>query len=218
MASVSRVATTIVLVRHGETDWNRDRRFQGQADIVLNETGRAQVRALAAELARERFDIAYTSPLRRAAESAEILAAALEVEVRPCAALMEVHVGSWSGLTASEIETRFPDGHRRWIDSRAGWEDGETYDDLGIRVVAGLGRIGEAHLGAHVLAVTHGGPIRAVLASIRGLPFEASRNEIPFVENCETVRVTIQDGVLKAEHAPGSLPRTAVTRRRAARS
>ena len=92
------MATTIVLVRHGETDWNRNRRFQGQADIVLNETGRAQVRALATELADEPFSIAYTSPLRRAAESAEILGAALGLEVRPCDALMEVDVGSWLSL------------------------------------------------------------------------------------------------------------------------
>ncbi len=194
------MATTIVLVRHGETDWNRDRRFQGQADIVLNETGRAQVRALAAELVRETFSIVYTSPLRRAAESAEILAAALELEVRPCDALMEIHVGSWSGLTVPEVATQFPDGHRRWLDSRAGWEDGETYDELGMRVVEGLRRIGAAHLDAHVLAVTHGGPIRAILAAIRGLSFEASRDEIAFVENCEAVRVTIQDGVLEAVH------------------
>ncbi len=200
MASVSRMATTIVLVRHGETDWNRDRRFQGQADIALNETGRAQVRALAAELAGQHFAIAYTSPLRRAAESAEILAAALGLEVRPCDALKEVDVGSWAGLTVPEVENRFPNGHRRWLDSRAGWEDGETYDELGERVVAGLSRIADAHPDAHVLAVTHGGPIRAILAAIRGLPFEASRVEIRFVENCEAVRVTIQEGLLEAVH------------------
>jgi len=194
------MATTIILVRHGETDWNRDRRFQGQADVVLNETGRAQVRVLAAELAGEAFSIAYTSPLRRAAESAEILAATLGLEVRPCNALMEVHVGSWAGLTVPEVETQFPDGHRRWLDSRAGWEDGETYDELGMRVVKGLGRIGADHPDTQVLAVTHGGPIRAILAAIRGLSFEASHNEIAFVENCEAVRVTIQDGVLEAVH------------------
>jgi len=69
-----------------------------------------------------------------------------------------------------------------------------------MRVVEGLRRIGAAHLDAHVLAVTHGGPIRAILAAIRGLSFEASRDEIAFVENCEAVRVTIQDGVLEAVH------------------
>ncbi len=188
------------MVRHGETDWNRDRRFQGHADIPLNEAGRAQVRALAVDLAREAFSAAYTSPLRRAAESAEILAAEIGFEVRPCDALKEVHVGSWSGLTVSEVEGRFPDGHRRWVESRVGWEDGETYEELGIRVIAGLGRISNAHPGAQVLAMTHGGPIRCVLAAIRGLPFEASRDQIGFVENCEIVRVAIRDGVLEPVH------------------
>ncbi|MGI8480153.1 MAG: histidine phosphatase family protein [Gaiellaceae bacterium] len=194
------MATTIVLVRHGETDWNRDRRFQGHADIALNETGRAQVRALATELSGEALSIAYTSPLRRAAESAEILAAALGLEVRPCDALKEIHVGSWAGLTVSEVEGRFPDGHRRWIESQAGWEDGETYEELGKRVIMGLRRLGEAHPDEKVLAVTHGGPIRSVRAAIRGLPFEASRDVVRFVENCEVVRLTIEDGVLEAVH------------------
>ncbi len=193
------MSTTIVLVRHGETDWNRDRRFQGHADINLNDTGRAQVQALAADLADERFSAAYTSPLRRAAESAEILAASLGLEVRPCDALKEVHVGSWSGLTVPEVESRFPDGHRRWVGSGAGgWDDGETYDELGRRVVDGLRRIGEAHPGSNVLAVTHGGPIRSVQAALRGLPFEASRDEVEFVENCQVVRVTVRDGILEA--------------------
>ncbi|MEX2614230.1 MAG: histidine phosphatase family protein [Gaiellaceae bacterium] len=194
------MATTIVMVRHGETDWNRERRFQGHADIPLNEWGRAQVRALAVKLAGEAFSVAYTSTLRRAVESAEILAAELGFELRPSEALKEVHVGSWSGLTVPEVEERFPDGHRRWVGSRAGWEDGETYEELGMRVVVELRRIGEAHPDAQVLAVTHGGPIRSVLAALSGLPFEASRHEIRFVENCEVVRLTIQDGVLKAVH------------------
>ncbi len=67
-------------------------------------------------------------------------------------------------------------------------------------MVAGLVRIAAAHPDVHVLAVTHGGPIRAILAAVRGLSFEASRDEIAFVENCEAVRVTIQDGILEAVH------------------
>jgi broad specificity phosphatase PhoE len=194
------VATTIVMVRHGETDWNRERRFQGHVDIPLNEAGRAQVRALAGKLAAEAFSAAYTSPLRRAAESAEILGTTLGLEVRPCDALREIHVGSWSGLTVPEVEQRFPDGHRRWLSSRAGWEDGETYAELGLRVVAGLREIADAHPGSRVLTVTHGGPIRSVQAAIRGLSFAASRDEIRYVENCEVVRLTVRDGVLEAVH------------------
>ena len=133
--------TTIVLVRHGETDWNRDNRFQGHADPPLNDTGREQARVLATELSTESFAAAYTSPLRRAAETAAILGAALGIDAVPDGSLMEVDVGSWSGLTRTEVEARFPEGFARWLEYGHGWDDGETYDELGARVVSGLADI-----------------------------------------------------------------------------
>src|SRR5688572_27850716 len=146
--TVSAVATTIVLVRHGETDWNRDNRFQGHADVPLNSAGRDQVRALADRLADESFSVAYTSPLRRASESAALLAERFGIEVRMSDALKEVDVGAWSGLTVREVEDWFPDGFARWVEWRCeGWSDGETYDDLGRRVVDGLHDIAEKHGG-----------------------------------------------------------------------
>ena len=139
--------TTLVLVRHGETDWNADNRFQGHADPPLNETGRAQARALATELRREVFAALYTSPLQRAAETAAIIGYELGLEPRPNDALKEVDVGSWSGLTRAEVEQRYPTGFARWLEFGHGWDDGETYDELGARVVTGLTRIGERHDG-----------------------------------------------------------------------
>jgi broad specificity phosphatase PhoE len=193
------VATTIVLVRHGETDWNRERRFQGHADVSLNEAGRRQAEALTDELAGECFAAAYSSPLRRALETAEIVAARLDLSVQPSAGLMEVDVGSWSGLTATEVEQRFPDGFARWSETRAGgWTDGETYDELGVRVVAELQEIARRHPEEHVLAVTHGGAIRSVLAVIAGVSFTSGRARIGFVENCEVVRVAVREGVIEA--------------------
>jgi broad specificity phosphatase PhoE len=189
------VATTIVLVRHGETDWNRERRFQGHADIPLNEDGRLQVHELAELLAGERFVTAYSSPLRRALETAEILARRIGVEIELRDGLKEVDVGSWSGLTTTEVEQRFPDGFRRWSADRAGgWTDGETYDELGHRVVADLFAIAERHAGERVLAVTHGGPIRSVLAAAAGVSFGSGRSTIGFVENCATVRLAVREG------------------------
>ena len=161
--------TTIVLVRHGETDWNRENRFQGHADTQLNEAGRAQARALALELAGESFRTVYSSPLLRAHETAAILAASLDLEVEPADELMEVDVGSWSGLTRTDIEARFPDGFNRWLEYGHGWDDGESYDELGERVVSGLLRIAAAHPRGNVLAVTHGGPIRSALAAAEGV-------------------------------------------------
>jgi 2,3-bisphosphoglycerate-dependent phosphoglycerate mutase len=192
------VATTIVLVRHGETAWNRERRFQGHADVPLNEEGRRQAGKLADELANESFALAYTSPLRRAAESAEILATRLGIDVRPSEALREIDVGSWSGITIEEVEERFPEGWTRWSDWRSeGWDDGETYDELGRRVVAGLLEIGAAHPETTVLAVTHGGPIRCAMAAALGLPLHEVRDRIGPVGNCRVVRIAVRDGVLE---------------------
>lgn len=191
------MATTIVLVRHGETDWNRDNRFQGHADPPLNETGRAQARELASSLSGESFAALHTSPLRRSLETAEILAAELGLRPVPDAALKEVDVGSWSGLTRTEVEARFPDGFARWLDYGHGWDDGETYDELGERVVAGLLNISARHSDVAVLAVTHGGPIRSALAAAERVSYGEARRSIHVVGNCAVVRIRVRDGKLE---------------------
>ena len=195
--TVSGLATTIVLVRHGETDWNRDNRFQGHADPPLNETGRAQARALAANLGNVDFAAAYTSPLLRARETAEILGATLGLAPVDASSLMEVDVGSWSGLTRTEIEARFPVGFARWREGRHGWDDGETNDDLGARVVAGLLEIGATHPDAAVLAVTHGGPIRSALAAADRIPFDGAHGSTHGIGNCTVVELAVRDGALE---------------------
>jgi broad specificity phosphatase PhoE len=193
--------TTFVLVRHGETDWNRERRFQGHADAPLNEAGRRQAAALADALAGEHFAAVYSSPLRRALETAEIVAARLDLPVEARDGLMEVDVGSWSGLTTAEVEKRFPDGFNHWAETRAGgWTDGETYEELGARVVRDLRALAERHPEETVLAVTHGGPIRSVLAAAAGLSFTSGRLAIGFVENCQVVRVAIREEEIEAVH------------------
>ena len=190
--------TTIVLVRHGETDCNRDNRFQGHADPPLNDVGRAQARALAAELRGERFAALYTSPLRRASETAAILGTELGLEPQAEASLMEVDVGSWSGLTRGDVEARFPDGFARWLEYGHGWEDGETYEKLGERVVAGLSSFGARHQHETVVAVTHGGPIRSALAAAEGVPFGEARRAIHVLGNCAVVRVAVRGGKLQS--------------------
>jgi broad specificity phosphatase PhoE len=191
------VPTTIVLVRHGETDWNRENRFQGHADPPLNDRGRAQARQLASELRAESFIAAYTSPLRRAHETAAIVAAELGLEPVSYDALMEVDVGSWSGLTRDEVGQRFPEGYARWLEYGHGWDDGESYEELGDRVVSGLLEIARMHPGERVLAVTHGGPIRSALAAAEGVSFEEARRSIHVIGNCTIVPVAVRDGKLE---------------------
>jgi len=160
--------TTILLARHGETDWNRQGRFQGHADPPLNATGYAQAAELAAELKDVELAAVYSSPLRRALETAQLVAAEHRLEPVAVDALREVDVGSWQGLTRPEIETRYPEQFARWLDYDQGWEDGESYEEMGRRAVAALLEFAAAHEDERVLAVTHGGPIRAAFAFADG--------------------------------------------------
>ena len=128
--------TTLVLVRHGETDWNRERRFQGHADMPLNDTGRRQARELADALRDEGLTAVYTSPLRRASETAGIVADRLGLEAEELEALREIDVGDWQGLTVDEVKTRFPE--RADVAWRSGWPNGETHEQLRARVLPAL--------------------------------------------------------------------------------
>jgi broad specificity phosphatase PhoE len=193
--------TIILLARHGQSDWNATRRWQGHADRPLTEKGRAQARALAERLAHIELDAVYSSDLRRAAETARVVADAQGLELVQLPELREVDVGSWSGLTTAEVEKRFPDGFNHWAETRAGgWTDGETYEELGARVVRDLRALAERHPNETVLAVTHGGPIRSVLAAAAGLSFTSGRVAIGFVENCQVVRVAIREEEIEAVH------------------
>ena len=162
------MTTTLLIARHGETDWNRERRWQGHADQPLNALGRAQARGRAGRLRDAPPEVVYSSDLARARETAEIVGTLLGLEVRPDARLREVDVGEWSGLTTAEVETRYPDGLARRRLGRTGWERGETFEAMGIRVVAALREIAAAHRGGRVLVITHGGCMRSVWAAAGG--------------------------------------------------
>jgi broad specificity phosphatase PhoE len=193
--TVSTVATTIVLVRHGETDWNRERRYQGHANTPLNEDGRRQAEELVELLAAEAVTALYTSPLRRASETAEIIAAKLGVRPRVLEALREIDVGAWEGLTIDEVREQYP--KRYAADWHSGWEDGETYDELERRVVPALVELGSKHDGGRVVGVTHAGPIRAAIAASRGLSYNDARPHIGPLANCSLFRFAVRDGKLE---------------------
>ncbi|MBD0330117.1 MAG: histidine phosphatase family protein [Thermoleophilia bacterium] len=189
--------TELLLVRHGETDWNAEQRFQGHADPPLNERGRGQARELARQLRGAHLEALYTSPLRRAAETAAILSVCLGLPARPLGALREIDVGEWQGLTRTEVEERFPEAFARWLAFGPGWEAGETYEQLGARVLAGFREIAAAHPRGRVLVVTHGGPLRSALAVCAGVPYGVSRRHIDAVANCGIVRLGVADGTVR---------------------
>ena len=189
--------TTLLLVRHGETDWNRGGRWQGHADAPLNERGREQARALADELGGQHVAAVYSSDLARARETAEIIAARLGRPVAVDPRLREVDVGGWSGLTTEEIRERFPEEVGRWLDSDPAhtFDGGESYAVMGERVVAALEEIAARHPDGQILVVLHGGPIRAVLAHAAGITYAEQRHRREHLDNCGYLRIDVRDGV-----------------------
>ena len=169
--------TTLLLARHGETEWNREERYQGHADPTLNEKGRAQAEELADRLADEQIDAVYSSDLRRAAETAAIVAARLDLPVEHDPGLREIEVGSWQGLTKEQIDGR------PW--------DGESYEHHAERVTRVLREIAARHPHGRVLIVSHGGSLRRVQEAVLGEP-------LPVVEHCTVWSCSLDDGLLVA--------------------
>jgi broad specificity phosphatase PhoE len=159
--------THFFLIRHGETDWNMQGRWQGHTDIPLNAIGQAQAQRLAERLRNEgaSFDIIYSSDLLRAWETASIVGAALDLEPQPLLALREIDVGGWSGLTHAEVRTHNPDLLARLESGediqRGG--TGERFADLYRRVVEAAERLAAERSNGRLMLVTHGGPVRALL-------------------------------------------------------
>ncbi len=175
--------TTILLTRHGETDWNAEGRVQGHTDRPLNETGTEQALALASELSGEHLDAVYASDLARALETARAVAEPRGLSVVALPELRERNFGTWEGLLDHEILERFPQAHT------GPWGDDETPEQLAERVIAALHRIAEDHPDGQVLVVSHGGPLRAALHRCGVSPER--------IANCHVARLAVGDGALR---------------------
>jgi broad specificity phosphatase PhoE len=190
--------TTILLARHGETDWNREKRWQGLADHSLNARGREQARTLAERLEPLAFSAVYASDLRRAHETALIVAERKGLRVTPMRELRELDVGSWTGLSYEEVKERLPDAYNEMrTRTGRGWEGGETYAEMGRRVLEAMRWIAREHPADTVLVVTHSGPIRTVRAHALGLDYATDRKAAPTVDRVELSAVTVADGVFR---------------------
>lgn len=155
----------ILLARHGETEWNRERRFQGQIDVPLSDRGREQARELAERVRGEDVVALYASPLVRARETAEIVGAALGLEPRLDDRFKETDVGSWGGRLKDDVEAEDADTWRRWQAAGEDWRfpGGESLAEQQRRVVAALVDVTQARE-LPALVVCHRGVVRCALA------------------------------------------------------
>lgn len=164
--------TRMILVRHGQTEWNRVERFRGQADVPLNETGLAQAEATGQRVAAEWQPVAvYASPLSRAVRTAEAIASRLGLPVQPHPALIDIDYGQWQGLTPDEVRQRWPEEIDAWYNAprRARIPGGETLDELRERAMAAVRALAARHEGQTIALVAHTVVNRVILLAVLGL-------------------------------------------------
>jgi 2,3-bisphosphoglycerate-dependent phosphoglycerate mutase len=146
------------LIRHGETLWNREQRAQGQLDVPLSSLGLEQAQKLAERLQHTKFDCLVSSDLSRAFQTAEMVAAKLELPIRSDVAWREIHMGVGQGLTYSEIFS-----HKRIRPMTEAWEGGESKRDVMNRVAVALEKLYAEFTDSRVAVFSHGGAIRGAI-------------------------------------------------------
>ncbi len=168
------MTTRLLLVRHGETDFNAQKRFQGQMDITLNANGRCQAIALAKKLTNEHIDIVVSSDLKRASETAAIVMADRAVEIVCDGRLRELNFGTWEGMTYAEIQASDPQALATWEGDLMyiAPPGGETVSQFSSRVRSVLRAIQAKYTGQTILIVAHGGVLQLVLCTLLGLSAE----------------------------------------------
>jgi broad specificity phosphatase PhoE len=186
----------IILIRHGQTDWNTAETFRGRADVALNETGIKQADELGVFLEKERIDFIYSSPLQRASVTAGAIATRQKLDVNTVANLTDIDFGDWQGLSLQEVSQKFPELYRDWLDTpeQVKMPNGESLEDVRRRGVPfiedAVMRCGEGK----VVFVSHRVVIKVVICSLLGL--EASHFWNLRIDTCGLTRFAAGDGRL----------------------
>ena len=183
--------TEIILCRHGETEWNRQGRYQGKSDVALNERGREQARELAEALRQEPIAAVYSSTLARAYDTAVEIANVHGLKVTRDRRLDEIDQGLWEGLRRDEIVVAHPDLHERWLqfplDLRL--PEGETLEEVCQRVREALEDILQLHVGQTVCIVGHSVSMAVIKNELQGLSLVDALRSLPRNASWDRIRV-----------------------------
>src|SRR5262245_24507388 len=172
--------TRVCLVRHGETSLAAEDRFAGATDVPLGPNGYIQTEKLAERLAAESFAAVYASPMQRTMETATILARRHSLEVVSRDGLREINHGHWEGLRRTDVEIRFPDEYRRWVEDPFTFapRGGETGIQVVARALPVIREIVISHAGESVIVVSHKATIRLLLACLLGFDPRGYRDRL----------------------------------------
>lgn len=176
--------TRICFIRHGETDWNVDKRIQGQSDTPLNETGRGQALAMAFNAAHHEFSDVYSSDLMRALDTAKMVAARRGLEVRTLPQLRERHFGIFQGLTTEEGLRRYPAADVWYTarDATYAFVTGESLLQFAERVKLAVDKLVRQHPNEMLAVVSHAGVLETVYRIATGRPLHTPRDFV--IPNC----------------------------------
>ena len=167
---------TLLLVRHGETEWNAEGRIQGHTDIGLSEKGADQARSLGRRLVNLGIDAAYSSDLKRTSQTAKLALGDRNLVLNETPELREYHKGIFEGMTLGEIQAQYPAEYTKYLEKDLSYapKGGETTRDVSTRMASIIGEIKAKHLDETVLVVSHGGVLRAAMVFLLGMRLESN--------------------------------------------
>ena len=175
MNKPDRAATRVVLLRHGETEWNRVERFRGRIDVELNQTGRRQALAAADRLSGWQIEAIYSSPMKRALQTAEPVARACGLDVLVLEGINDVDYGSWAGLSAEEASARNPQVYQTWVHTPllVKFPQGESLQEVQTRASTAMEEKCSVHQGETIVLVSHVLVNRVLICEALGLGGDA---------------------------------------------
>jgi phosphoserine phosphatase len=183
--------TSLILCRHGRTDWNEQGRYQGQIDVPLNLEGREQARFLGQTLRGESIDAVYASDLSRAVDTAAEIARYHGLPVRRDPRLREINQGEWEGLTVNRIHDGWADLHRRWESAPLSvtLPGGESVADVRARALASLDELLTTYPRGLLCLVTHKVVMTVIRCAVTGDPLEQALRRLPANASFERIDV-----------------------------
>lgn len=166
--------TKLYITRHGQTQWNIEKRLQGHLDSPLTELGAQQAAWLGEALKTVSFDAVYASASPRAMRTAEIICNGRNFKIQPCDCLKEIHLGEWEGRLTSELGELYPDELENFFQRPHLYKpmSGESYEDMKKRAIAGIEEIIAKHADETVLIVTHAVTLKTIMAYFEDRPLE----------------------------------------------
>jgi broad specificity phosphatase PhoE len=163
--------TRVIIVRHGRTEWNRVERFRGRVDIGLDEVGMKQAVVAAKRISEWPISAIFSSPLRRAMDTAEIIAAPLELNVQPMSGIIDIDYGSWQGLSTEQVVARNDSLYSQWIESpqEVKFPDGESFTEVRERVASAIGDLIQRYPKETFVLVSHKVICQILILNLLGL-------------------------------------------------